>query len=271
MSFFGNSTPPDEDDERQERPVEAAPLSLPATVPPASDPYPVFDTERPPSQVWRRTRRIAWELTQTLALAALIFFAVRAMAQNFRVEGASMEPGLHNGQYLLVNKAVYLKINLEKLSKYIPFIDPGDRPQRFLFRSPKRGDVIVFRFPQDPTRDFIKRVIAVPGDTVEVKPRACPSGSNSCGSDVIVNGSVVEEPYISAEVQYTFARQTVPDGQYFVLGDNRNNSYDSHLWGFLPEENIIGQAMVSYWPLKEFGGVGNTHLDLGFVKVPLPW
>ena len=101
-------------------------------------------------------------------LAAVIFFAVRTLAQNFRVEGSSMEPGLHDGQYLLVNKAIFFKINLDRLSKYIPFIDPGDNPERFLFRAPQRGDVIVFRFPRDPSRDFIKRVIAVPGDTVEI-------------------------------------------------------------------------------------------------------
>src|ERR1051326_2917245 len=101
------------------------------------------------SQAGRRARRIGWELIQTLLLAALIFFAVRSMAQNFRVEGSSMEPGLHDGQYLLVNKAVYFKINLHTLSKYVPFVHADKNPQRFLFRAPKRGDVIVFRYPRD--------------------------------------------------------------------------------------------------------------------------
>ena len=101
-------------------------------------------------------RRLGWELAQTLVLAALIFFAVRAVAQNFRVEGSSMEPSLHDGQYLLVNKALFFQINLQSLSKFIPFIDPGAEPRRFLFRAPQRGDVVVFRFPRDPERDFIK-------------------------------------------------------------------------------------------------------------------
>jgi len=211
-----------------------------------------------PSQTWRRTRRIVWELIQTLALAAIIFFAVRAMAQNFRVEGSSMEPGLHDGQYLLVNKAIYMKVNLEKLSKYIPFIDPGDKPQRFLFRAPRRGDVIVFRFPRDPSRDFIKRVIGVPGDSVEVVDGL-----------VYVNALPLSEPYVNP-AKYDFARKVVPPGQYFVLGDNRNNSFDSHVWEFLPEENIIGQAMITYWPLKQFGGGGNRSIDLGVARLPLP-
>src|SRR6185503_14709149 len=129
------------------------------------------------------------------------------------VEGSSMEPGLHDGQYLLVNKAVYFKMNLDTLSKYIPFIHPGDSPNRFLFRSPRRGDVIVFRFPRDPSRDFIKRVLAVPGDAVEIRQ-----------GRVFVNGAFVDEAYINEVGNYTSPSQRIQPGEYFVLGDNRNNS-----------------------------------------------
>jgi signal peptidase I len=256
--------PPREPEERPQD-IDSNPLPevRPRPVPlafgriePAVEAWPV---EQPPSQIWRRTRRIGWELVQTLVLAALIFFAVRAMAQNFRVEGSSMEPGLHHGQYLLVNKAIYAKINLRQLSKFIPFVDPGDNPERYLFRPPSRGDVVVFRFPGDPSRDFIKRVIGVPGDSVEVK-----------AGQVFVNGVPLEEPYIKNHGRYDYELSYVPDGHYFVLGDNRSNSYDSHVWNFLPEENIIGRAMLSYWPLANFGGVGNRTIDLGFVKVPVP-
>jgi len=258
MSFF-KSMPPDPEEETSERPSEAAPVSITAAAGARSEGYATYEMEeRPRGQSWRRARRAGWELVQTLALAALIFFAVRALAQNFRVEGSSMEPGLHDGQYLLVNKAVYFKINLETLSRYIPFIEPGDHPQRFLFRAPKRGDVIVFRFPGDPSRDFIKRVIGVPGDTVEIKDGA-----------VYVNDVQLNEPYINP-AKYNMDRKVVPSGSYFVLGDNRSNSFDSHVWDFLPEENIIGQAMVTYWPLSDFGGVGNRSLDLGFIRLPLP-
>ena len=219
-----------------------------------------WSAEPPPqSQAWRRVRRAGWELAQTLVLAALIFLAVRAMAQNFRVEGSSMEPGLHDGQYLLVNKAVYFKINLDNLSRYIPFVDPGTEPHRFLFRSPKRGDVVVFRYPRDPDRDFIKRIIAVPGDTIQID-----------NGVVYVNDVRLDEPYIEDTPRYDFSEQVVPPRSYFVLGDNRNNSFDSHAWGFVPEENIIGQAVLSYWPLEELGGVGNQTINLGFVTIPLP-
>jgi signal peptidase I len=207
----------------------------------------------------RRARHLAWELTQTLILAALIFLAVRAMAQNFRVEGSSMEPGLHDGQYLLVNKAIYFKINLDTLAKWLPFLDAGDTPERFLFRPPKRGDVIVFQYPEDPSRDFIKRVIAIPGDTVQ-----------EVDGVVSVNGVPLEEPYVAHIDRRSYAETIVPEGAYFVLGDNRTNSSDSRAWGFVPEENIIGQAMFSYWPLSDFGGVGNREINLGFVKIALP-
>lgn len=208
----------------------------------------------------RRSRRLGMELVQTLVLATLIFFAVRTMAQNFKVEGSSMEPGLHDGQYLLVNKAVYFQVNLNTIGKFLPFIHVGDKPQHYLFHGPRRGDVVVFRYPADPSRDFIKRVIGVPGDTVEIVHGV-----------LTVNGQVVKESYVApGSFDMTTERKVVPDGQYFVLGDNRNNSSDSRAWGFVPAENIIGQAMFSYWPLDNLGGVGNTRLNLGHVRLPLP-
>ena len=262
MTFPPSDTSPQPE---EQRPVDHAPQATPFSAAAyAGDESlgeswaPVLES-RPAGQAWRRARHLSWELAQTLALAALIFLAVRAMAQNFRVEGSSMEPGLHHGQYLLVNKAIYFKIDLERLSRFIPFIEPGDSPERFLFRSPNRGDVVVFRFPQDPSRDFIKRMIAVPGDTIEIN-----------GGDVFVNGVQLEEPYISSEGRNSFERQVVPQGNYFVLGDNRRNSFDSRSWGFVPEQNIIGRAIFSYWPLEELGGVGNRSLNLGFVNIPLP-
>ena len=206
----------------------------------------------------RRVRRLALELAETLILAAVIFFAVRALAQNFRVEGSSMEPGLHNGQYLLVNKAIYHQINLNTIDKYIPFVDFTDG-DHFLFRGPNRGDVIVFRFPRDPSRDFIKRVIGLPGDTVEVTK-----------GHVFVNGIELKEAYINSDTQSNYPQQVVPANNYFVMGDNRNNSSDSRSWGFVPEENIIGQAMFSYWPFDDLGGVGNHSINLGVIKLPLP-
>ena len=205
----------------------------------------------------QRARRVFWEVGQTLVLAAVIFLMVRGVAQNFRVEGPSMEPGLHDGQYLLVNKAVYFKLDLGTLSDYLPFIN--DDGSKFLFHGPERGDVIVFRYPRDPSRDFIKRVIAVPGDTVSIHD-----------GQVSVNGKLLEENYLDETTRGNLDETIVPENSYFVLGDNRSNSSDSRSWGFVPEENIIGKAMFSYWPMSEIGGVGNHNIDLGFIKVPLP-
>jgi len=216
------------------------------------EPYPpqVAQEAPPKPSLGKRIGRLARELIETFVLALLIFLVVRAALQNFRVEGSSMDPVLHNGQYLIVNKAIYTRINLKTISRFLPFIDPGDNPVRYLFRPPQRGDVVVFRFPGNPDRDFIKRIIGEPGDTVEIKNGA-----------VYIDGNPLDEPYITNKPTYTYGPTEVPPKQYFVLGDNRNNSYDSHVWGFLPQENIIGQAWLSYWPKDDWGLVLNKNLS----------
>ena len=206
-----------------------------------------------------RMARAGRELAETVILALLIFFAVRAVVQNFRVEGSSMEPSLSGQEYLLVNKAIYFRVNMDRIHKFLPFVpEDGDGVRRHLFRAPRRGDVIVFHFPCERNREFIKRVIGVPGDTVEVK-----------NEQVFINNSPLREEYILAAPNYTYGPRTVPEGHYFVLGDNRRNSFDSHAWGsnctnrpenlrdFVPEENIIGQAWVAYWPFDSLGFVNN--------------
>ena len=192
--------------------------------------------------------RVLREAAETLVLAALIFLAVRVVIQNFRVEGQSMEPNLDSGQYLLVNKALYTHLRLPAIDRWLPFQGSGDdrRGNHHLFRSPGRGDIVVFRFPQQPERDFIKRIIAVPGDTVELQDGL-----------VVLNGEPLQEPYIRQQAHYSFGPAVVPPGQYFVLGDNRPLSYDSRVWGFLPEENIVGKAWISYWPMSAWGLIPN--------------
>ncbi len=208
----------------------------------------------------KRYRHLAWEIPQTLILAVLIFLLVRTVAQNFRVEGPSMEPGLHDGQFLLVNKAVYFKLPIGDIAKFIPFLDAEDGEETFLFHGPQRGDVIVFRYPLDPDRDFIKRIIGVPGDRVRVVEGI-----------VYVNDVALDEDYITDRPGRDLEEErVVPPENYFVLGDNRANSSDSRRWGFVPEENIIGKALLSYWPLEELGGAGNRSLDLGVIRPPLP-
>jgi signal peptidase I len=210
----------------------------------------------------QRAKRIGRELVETVILAALIFFAVKAVVQNFRVEGRSMQPSLQNEELLLVNKAIYFRVDMDKVARFVPFVDGDGDEDRHLFRAPRRGDVIVFKFHLAQTedeRDFIKRVIGVPGDTVEVKD-----------GTVFINGAPLVEDYILNTPTYSYGPKTVPPGHYFVLGDNRRDSYDSHQWGanctpeqycdFVPEENIIGQAWVRYWPWDAFGLINNESI-----------
>jgi signal peptidase I len=182
------------------------------------------------------------DILETLVLTVVIFLVVQSVVKNFKVEGSSMEPTLHDGEFLLVDKAVYWSLSPNIVHVLLPNVGPTGQTERtYVFHSPQRGDIIVFRYPQDPSRDFIKRVIGVPGDTVEIRDGA-----------VYVNGQTSPEPYIMAPPHYQMGPQRVTPGNYFVLGDNRNNSSDSHVWGQVPWSDIIGQAWVSYWPLGDW-------------------
>jgi signal peptidase I len=158
------------------------------------------------------------EMVETLLLTLLIFLAIRTLIQNFRIEGTSMRPNLHNGQYLIVNKLVY-------------YLHP-----------PERGDVVVFHYPNNRNRDFIKRVIGLPGEKVEIR-----------GEHVLIDGEELDEPYALHESSYAWGPQRMGEGEYFVLGDNRNSSSDSHNWGPLQRDDIIGKAWISYWPPRYLG------------------
>ena len=203
------------------------------------------------------------ELAETVILALLIFLLVRAVVQNFQVEGLSMEPTFDDGWYLLVNKAIYWEVNLETVHKFVPFVEPGRDPTRYIFRGPQRGDVIVFHPPTGENgtseRDFIKRVIGLPGETIEVRDCA-----------VFIDGKELYEPYINEPTVGDTEPFTVPAGQYFVMGDNRNNSSDSRSFEGVPKENIIGMAWLNYWPFDAFGIVGNDVRAPGDVPADAP-
>lgn len=190
------------------------------------------------------------EVLETVLLTVLIFLVVRAVVQNFKVEGHSMEPTLFNGQYLLINKALYWELDLQPLATVLPQLRGNGQGTVQLFRSPARGDIVVFRAPQSPERDFIKRVIGLPGDKVEVT-----------GGKVYVNGIALNEPYIKDPPLYETPTSVVPADSYFVLGDHRNNSSDSHVWGVVPRDNIVGAAWVSYWPPAKWGVVSAAPLS----------
>lgn len=167
-----------------------------------------------PSRIWATLREIA----ETALLTLVIFFAIRLAIQNFRIDGQSMEPNLHSSQYLIVNKLEYR------------------------FHSPARGDVIVFRYPRDPSRDFIKRIIALPGETVKIDR-----------GQVYIDEQPLDESYLSDLGTYSWGPALVRQDEFFVLGDNRSNSSDSHAWGMLPRENVIGKAWLCYWPPGHMG------------------
>jgi signal peptidase I len=193
-----------------------------------------------------RIGSFAWELTQTVLLTLLIFFAVRAVVQNFKVEGTSMEPTLHHNQFLIINKATYLRVDGTPLERLFPGGAKAVDNPVFVFGAPSFGDIIVFRFPAQPEKDFIKRVIGVPGDTIEIR-----------AGRVYLNGVGLDEPYIREGANYDKPAQVVPPGHYFVLGDNRPNSSDSHVWGWVPADNLIGKAWFAYWPPGMWGPVAS--------------
>jgi len=198
------------------------------------------------------------EVTETIVLTLLIFFVVRAVVQNFKVEGESMLPSLVDKQFILVNKAQYFQYD----ANFIERIFNKDVPARmqYLFRGPQRGDIIVFEAPKEDAKDFIKRVIALEGEYVEVRADPSPGDppENDCGTcGVYVNGVKLNEPYIKEHPTYAVEPFKVPPGHVYVLGDNRNNSSDSHIWQSLDVDRIIGTAFVSYWqedqPMKYIG------------------
>lgn len=160
------------------------------------------------------------ETLEALVLAVILAAVIRFfLFEPFYIPSGSMEPTLMPGDRIIVNKFIYL------------------------FKEPVRGDIMVFRYPKDPERDFIKRVIGVPGDTVEIR-----------NSDLYINGKKVSEPYLPAGLKFQdFAPVTVPPGNFFMLGDNRNNSEDSRFWGMMPKANIRGKAILIYWPLNRLG------------------
>jgi signal peptidase I len=183
------------------------------------------------------------ETVETLLMALLVFLAVRASFQNYRVHGHSMDPTLADGELMLVNRLEYAEINLEKLSQFLPFIDPGNDPRRDVFHSPERGDVIVLKDPRDPSGDrLVKRVIGLPGEKIEIAE-----------GRVYINGRLLHEPYIASPWSGTAPPIRIPDGQYYVMGDNRGNSEDSRYFGLVERDLIIGKTAVIFWPKDSFG------------------
>ncbi len=213
------------------------PLPVPPIIPP-----PLSSSPPAPRSRRRRAPRksLAQELLETVLLTVILFGVAKFSLQTFMVDGHSMDATLSDREYILVDRISY----------------------RFHAGGyPARGDIIVFVAPPDPTKDYIKRVIGLPGDIVATRPVTGTNGA--VVNHVFVNGVMLDEPYIYHEgtlpridttamefencVQSCLYR--VKQGEVFVMGDNRNNSYDSRSWGPLPIGDVIGRAFISYWPL----------------------
>ena len=190
--------------------------------------------------------RLAREIMEAVLLALVALVVLQGTVRNFQVEGSSMSPTLEGGQYLIVDQVSYFQLDVERLSRTIPFWDASDSSPQFAFDPPTRGEIIVFQFPQDPDKDFVKRVVGLPGETVEVR-----SGT------VYINGDALQEPYLMRTDRSSARPLVLDDKEYYVIGDNRRNSNDSRAWGVVPEENIVGKVWMVYWPWEDVGVVGS--------------
>lgn len=192
---------------------------------PNQEPDPLRVSPQPQENPWV-------EILKTITLSIFLALGIRTFVAEARyIPSGSMLPTLEIDDRLIIDKMGYR------------------------FTDPQRGDVVVFSPTEELKKQykdaFIKRIIGLPGETVEVT-----------NGKVFVNGEEISEDYIAEKPQYNWGPQTVPEGSYLVLGDNRNNSYDSHYWGFVPRENIIGRATVRFWPPNRIGGLGDPDYPL---------
>lgn len=190
----------------------------------------------------RDTRATAWEIIETILLALLIFLMVRGVVLNFRVDGSSMEPTLSNSEMLIINRRAYTSLDFDSWFAFLPGVEDDQRDDgSYLFSPPKRGDIVVFEPPGGDSDPYIKRVIGMPGETIEIHDGA-----------VYIDGVQLEEPYVSSSTSWQGRGEprsvTVPEGEYFLLGDNRANSSDSRVFGTVPQQNFIGKSWIAYWP-----------------------
>ncbi len=176
---------------------------------------------------------------EAVLLALVVFLLLQATVRNFKVDGSSMFPTLEQGNYLLVNRLAYLRLDTTRLSRVVPFWKVTDLNPRFALHAPRRGEVIIFEFPLDRTKDFVKRVVGVPGDTIQLR-----------NGDVLVDGVLLLEPYLARKGNSNDGPMLLGPGEYYVLGDNRRGSNDSRSWGPVPEANILGKVWLVYWPVS---------------------
>ncbi len=185
--------------------------------------------------VFKKIYTFLLDSVQTFLIAAAIFLLIYVfLFRPFEVKGDSMYPNFYNHEYVLTNLVI------------------------LHFQSPKRGDIVVFKAPPDPSKDYIKRIVGIPGDTILLK-----------GTDIYLNGKLLDEnAYLSSDIKTfagTFLKDgesiTVPTNEYFVMGDNRIYSSDSREWGFVKKDYLIGESMFVYWPLNKMRLITNPNKD----------
>lgn len=179
-------------------------------------------------------KKLLWEYVEAIITALVLALVIRAyVVQAFKIPSGSMIPTLLIGDHILVNKFIY--------GTEIPFTDK----RILILRKPEKGDIIVFKYPENPKKDFIKRVIATEGDVIEERNKI-----------VYINGKATVEPYtqhydgslkFGADPRDNFGPLIVPKDKFFVMGDNRDQSYDSRYWGFVDLKSIRGKALIIYW------------------------
>jgi len=193
--------------------TEVTPETYPGLIP---DPAPEPPARPAAGGTGTNWKSFLYDILETLLLAVILFLGINALTARIRVDGSSMLPTLENGELALVNRLAYR------------------------FGHPERGDIIVFRFPMNPKEDLIKRIIGLPGEHVMISQ-----------GTVYINEVALDEQYIAAAPEYV-TDWNVPEGYLFVLGDNRNDSADSHSWGLLPLDNVIGKVVLVYWPITNW-------------------
>lgn len=169
-------------------------------------------------------KRFVRDILEISLISLILFVSINTLSARIRIESVSMEPTLYAGNFVVVNKLAYQ------------------------FSEPSRGDIIVFHYPPNPEQDpYIKRVIGLPGDHVVVEQ-----------DEVLINGVRIAEPYLNSPT-HQGGEWTIPSDSLFVMGDNRNNSSDSRSWGVVPVENVIGKALVVYWPPNQWELLGSSY------------
>jgi signal peptidase I len=169
-------------------------------------------------------KRFARDILEISLISLFLFVSINTLSARIRIESVSMEPTLYAGNFVVVSKLAYQ------------------------FTGPSRGDIIVFHYPPNPEQDpYIKRIIGLPGDQVIVEE-----------DDVLINGVRIAEPYLDSPTRQG-GEWTIPQDSLFVMGDNRNNSSDSRSWGVVPVENVIGKALVVYWPPNKWELLGSSY------------